>query len=382
MGPVKQSKGGAARRKPTPPNALGAAIAAWNNKARESVSPILAHIHGGIRALHQVQAELRHYGEMSADLFSQSKSAPQDTDPVPTLRTLCKRLDDFEEALGQVSAQARAVCGQGEGLVRDYLSLLAQRPPEAESSDVSAAQMGPADGSNSDADLEEFSGTRALEKLVEAQKAEIAVLHTLLAETRAKLAEDAHDSQPDLPQAAPSVEIQSVQDFVQNSPIATVPINASYYSRILEAANAPEGHRVPMGEILMNAGLITKRQLKNALAHQQDGRRKPLGVLLVDLGYTSEQAIAQTVAAQLALPYVVLARETIREGAVALVPLRVARLHSCFPLNYNDHALTVAMANPLDLVALEDLHKVSEKHIRPCVASREDIVRHIRIHYA
>jgi len=381
MGTAKETKGSKSRRMPTPPNALGAAVAAWNNKARESVSPILAHIHVGVRALHQVQAELRHYGEMSVELFSARNGTPISKDPVPTLRTLCKRLDDFEEALGQVSAQARAVCQQGEGLVRDYLELLSQRAREAGAHGEADTQMRLTEWSDSDAELEEFSGTRALEKLVEAQKAEIDVLHRLLAETRQRLAETAPESQAELLSSTPIVEIQSVKDFVQNSPIATVPVNASYYARILEAASAPEGHRVPMGEILTSAGLITKRQLKKALAHQQAGRRKPLGTLLVDLGYASEEAIAQTVAAQLALPYVTLARESIRAGAVALIPLRVARRHACFPLNYDDHALTVAMANPLDLVALEDVHKVSERHVRPCVASREDITRHIRIHY-
>lgn len=137
-----------------------------------------------------------------------------------------------------------------------------------------------------------------------------------------------------------------------------------------------------MGAILVEAGLITERQLENALAHQNEGRKRPLGTLLVDLGYTSDAAIAQTIAAQLALPFVSLAMEVVQQDALEVVPLHVARRHTCFPVSINDGALYVAMANPLDLIALEDLRLASRKHVRPCVASREEITGHIDRHYA
>ena len=372
MGPVSKSRGDTGGRVTAPPSALGAAIAAWNNKARESASPIRVHIHAGIRSLHQVHAELRHYGEMPFERFARGDGNAAPPDPVPALRSLCTRVDAFEEALERASAHAEAACAQGEALIRDYRTLL---DPDAGHPEPTA-QVAPEVQAGRGISKEDYVAIRALEALVAAQKSEIAALKTLLEETRARLAVDSTPPRP-----AACVEIQSIQEFVQNSPIASVPVNTSYYARIVEAAAAPEGHRVPMGAILCHAGLITPRQLENALDHQQKGRRKPLGSLLVDLGYTTEVAIAQTVAAQLDLPYVVLARERIRSGAAALVPLRMARRHAAFPIDYSDHSLVVAMANPLDLVALEDLHKASERHIRPCVAAQEDILLHIRIHY-
>ena len=380
MGTGPRAREAARQRKTTTPNALGAAIAAWNNKARESATPILTHIHAGIRALHQARADLRHYGDMHPDHFSPAFQAPSSaaSDPVRVVRTLCARLDAFEEALQQVRSLAEATRAQGETLVREYGALLA-RPDHAGRAHAAHA---PSHGNpENDEDGGAFSATRALEQLVEAQQAEIAALNALLVEMREKLAARTGGGQRGQTRDIPYVEIQSVQDFVQNARIGTVPVNASYYERILEAATAPEGHRVPMGEILTSAGIITLRQLDNALAHQQNVRRQPLGKLLVDLGYTTEQAIAQAVAAQLDLPYILLAREHIRSGAAALVPLRMARRHIAFPIDHSDHFLTVAMANPLDLVALEDLHKTSNRHIRPCVATREDILLHIRIHY-
>ena len=378
MGPVSNSRGDAGGRDPAPPNALGAAIAAWNNKTRESASPILAHIHAGIRSLHQVHAELRHYGEMHIERFARGDGQPAPPDPVPALRSLCTRVDAFEEALKRASAHAEAACAQGEALVRDYRTLLepaAGRPEPA-------APVAPGIQTGQGVSTEDYAAIHALEALVTAQKSEIAALKTLLEETRARQTVDSNTAGATPARPAACVEIQSIQEFVQNSPIASVPVNTSYYARIVEAAAAPEGHRVPMGAILCHAGLITQRQLENALDHQQKGRRKPLGSLLVDLGYTTEVAIAQTVAAQLDLPYVVLSRERIRNGAAGLVPLRMARRHAAMPIDYSDHSLVVAMANPLDLVALEDLHKASQKHIRPCVAAREDILLHIRVHYA
>lgn len=179
-----------------------------------------------------------------------------------------------------------------------------------------------------------------------------------------------------------AVELQDVHEFLQESPLASVPVNATYFQRILEAARAKEGHRRPMGAILREAGLITARQLDKALARQKKGTKRPLGAHLVDLGYTTDVAIAQTIAAQLALPFIVLAKETVRAEALAIVPLHMARRHCCFPMQVYDGSITVAMANPLDLIALEDLRLVSGKHVRPGVASRDEISRHIDRHYA
>jgi hypothetical protein len=219
-----------------------------------------------------------------------------------------------------------------------------------------------------------------LEGLIAQQRTALAGLNRQLAESETALRGPARSVRPS--HESGDVELQDVNEFLRESPIASIPVNASYYQRILEASRAPEGHKRPMGSILLEAGLITTRQLDSALKYQRDGRKRPLGALLVDLGYTDDIAIAQTVAAQLALPYVSLSQETADREALDTIPLHLARRHACFPVSLIDGALYLAMANPLDLIALEDIRIASDRHIRPCVASREEITRHINRHYA
>ncbi len=357
------------------PTTLSAAIAAWNNKARETSAPVLRHIFASIRNLQRLRSAIRHYGPLDHTSLAHNDSAP-DHDahhgPVDTLRALCTHLDDFEQALADLSQQAHAVSQQGESLIQAYLALPlhARGTAEVPGNGFQCHLAHWAEGGEErllEADV------RALDGLIEAQKAEIDALNRQLSDAEFWLAQREQPAPVELPRSVGQIELQSIQEFLQNSPIASIPINASYYQRIREAASSPEGHKVPMGQILTSAGVVTDRQLLSALGYQREGRRQALGGLLVDLGYTTEDAIAQALAAQLALPYVVLANESVDPAAVSVVPAHLARRHAAFPLRFHGHALSVAMANPLDLIALEDLRIATNKHIRPCVAARGDI---------
>ncbi len=368
---------------PTPPTALSAAIAAWNFKAREASAPVLKHLSSSLRALQQLRTVLRHYGELAPELFERDNGIQTEyrNDPVPRLRELCARVDEFEEELAQLSRQTQAVGASGEALIRDYLLLLKREESASDLGGHDNFQLRLANWAEDGQGGQRYGDAQLLDKLIEAQKSEIFALNQHLAELEQSLDSQGSDRQTEFPRTYGQVEIQSVESFLQGSPISSIPVNASYYERILEAANAPEGHKVPMGAILTGAGVISERQLHSALDYQQGGRRQALGTLLVDLGYTTEDAIAQALAAQLALPYVVLGQEKIQRDAVAAIPVHLARRHACFPISRNDHALYVAMANPLDLIALEDLHIASSRHIRPCVASRGEIAEQINSHY-
>lgn len=368
-----------------PPTALSTAVAAWNNKARESSAPVLRHIFATIRNLQRLRSAIRHYGELDPATLAgacENQGNGAASDSVETLKGLCARLDQFEQALALLSEQALAVSRQGETLIEDYLAL---PPAGASGSDLPdrGFQLHLANWAEGGTERRREADMRALDRLIEAQKAEIDALNHQLADAEAWLTPPPQSpKQAELPRSIGQIELQSVQEFVQNSSIASIPINASYYQRILEAASSPEGHKVPMGQILTSAGVVSDRQLQSALEYQREGRRQALGSLLVDLGYTTENAIAQALAAQLALPYMVLANEPVDPAAVSVVPVHMARRHACFPLNFNGRALCVAMANPLDLIALEDLRIASGMHIRPGVAARGEIASHIERFYA
>jgi len=364
--------------KSSTPTALNTAVAAWNEKARETSAPVLRHIFSTIRNLQRLRSAIRHYGELDPEAVTvacENRGNGSADDSAEALRDLCVRLDTFEGALAQLNELALTVSRQGEGLIRDYLAL----PMGVAGAGLSdhGFQLHLAHWAEGGVERRRESDMRALDRLIEAQKAEIDALNRQLAEAESWLAPRSQVHQPDLPRACGQIELQSVQEFVQNSSIASIPVNASYYQSIQEAANSPEGHKVPMGKILTRAGVVSTRQLESALRYQRDGRKQALGSLLVDLGYTTEDAIAQALAAQLGLPYVVLANEPMDPAAVAAVPIHLARRHMAFPLSFNGHGLYVAMANPLDLIALEDLRIASSMHIRPCVAARGEIASHI-----
>jgi hypothetical protein len=359
------------------PTALNTAVAAWNNKARDSSAPVLRHIFTTIRNLQRLRSAIRHYGELDPATLAIACDNQGDgsvDESVETLRGLCARLDEFERALAEVNELALSVSQQGEALIEDYLSL---RPGVGLAIPDQGFQLHLAHWAEGGAERRRETDMRALDRLIAAQKAEIDALNKQLADAESLLAPRPQAHQPDLPRACGQIELQSVQEFVQNSPIASIPINASYYQSIREAAASPEGHKVPMGRILTRAGVVSNRQLQRALSYQREGRKQALGSLLVDLGYTTEDAIAQAIAAQLALPYVVLANEPMDPAAAIKIPVHLARRHVAFPLSFNGHGLCVAMANPLDLIALEDLRIASSMHIRPCVAARGEIVAHI-----
>lgn len=358
---------------------LNAALTGWNTEVRHTKAALLGHINACLQALEQLADLSCQFGDLDVDppALARLPESPAPINPVRALREMAAHLEQVEAGLARANAELAAAGETGEALARDFGALLAQLLP------VPGARPGdPAPRhypGAPEAGTGQAPGRHLLAQLVEAQRAELAALHEQLAAIEAAAPRGGQGAPASRPPA--QVGIHSVRNFVQDSPIADIMANASYYQRILEAANSPEGHRVPMGEILTIAGLITARQLENALGYQKKGRKQPLGRLLVDLGYTGEDAIAQALAAQLSLPYVVLAREYVREGALALVPAPMARRHTCFPLTFNEVTLTVAMANPLDLIALDDLHIIAGLQIRPCVAARREIEQYIIQYY-
>jgi hypothetical protein len=153
------------------------------------------------------------------------------------------------------------------------------------------------------------------------------------------------------------------------------------YERILSQAQDQVGRRRRMGEILVSAGVITDVQLDSALREQQSSWNRHLGSVLVDLGYVNEDTVAQTLAAQVGMPYVRLMHERPATEAIALLSKSLAYHHSCVPLRFEKDCLVVAMANPLDLVAIDDLELATRRTIKPVVAAMSEIKTALREHF-
>jgi len=148
----------------------------------------------------------------------------------------------------------------------------------------------------------------------------------------------------------------------------------------IEAFDA-NGHKKRMGEILVELGLLTEVQLKSVLKEQNADPQRRLGQLVVDHGFTGEDIVAKIVAAQLRLPYQEIVDTDVEPRAVAAVSPHVVRLHRSLPLRLEDGVLTVAMINPLDLIAIEDLELASRYRVSPVVSTPSNIDSLIALFY-
>jgi type IV pilus assembly protein PilB len=142
----------------------------------------------------------------------------------------------------------------------------------------------------------------------------------------------------------------------------------------------PGEHR-RLGELLIEAKLITPQNLSDAIAEQR-ASGEMLGTTLVRLGLISESTLIQQLQRQLGLPLVDLDEITADEQALALVREEMARKYVALPIEIEGRStLTVAMANPLDIAALEDLRFHSGMFIKPVLALPSAILDAVQRYY-
>ncbi|MGQ9523395.1 MAG: type II secretion system ATPase GspE [Armatimonadota bacterium] len=140
------------------------------------------------------------------------------------------------------------------------------------------------------------------------------------------------------------------------------------------------GKKGRLGEILIERGLITEEQLHEAL-EQQKRSGELIGQVLINLGYVQERDVLEALGEQLGLPVVTLTEHSVDPVALGQVPSEFAMRHQLIPLRSDDHTITVAMANPLDVQPLDDLRLVTGCEIKPAIASPSEIKRAIEQFY-
>ncbi len=129
------------------------------------------------------------------------------------------------------------------------------------------------------------------------------------------------------------------------------------------------------GEILVSQGKITGQQLQEALAVRRNDSRD-LGKILISLGYVTAADVAQALARRLKLEYVViseLSEDDVDSEVLGRFGEETMRKYRALPLRHEDGSLVVAMHDPNDIHALEDLRIIAGRQIRPVVASEEDL---------
>jgi len=135
-----------------------------------------------------------------------------------------------------------------------------------------------------------------------------------------------------------------------------------------------------VGEILIDGGVINKTQLGQALARQKE-TKKLLGETLVEMGFAGEEDVAGVVAAQYRIPYLPLRQYEVDRELLSLIPREVALRHRCFPVDKIGGVLTVAMENPLDERAIEELENESQCKVLCYVSTQSEILAAIDEHY-
>ena len=132
-----------------------------------------------------------------------------------------------------------------------------------------------------------------------------------------------------------------------------------------------------LGQILIEQGLLTPDQLQQAL---EEHRKTPksLGRVLIDLGLIKETDLVRALAEQVGLEFVDLAEFSIDPGATTLLPEALARRYRAIPIGERDGKLLVAMSDPANVYALDDIRTITGRDVQPVVATAADVEQAIQ----
>lgn len=138
-----------------------------------------------------------------------------------------------------------------------------------------------------------------------------------------------------------------------------------------------------LGDILISAGAVTEEQLKEALEEQKKNGKK-LGDTLADLGFLTEEQIVAALHQQLGLELVKLSDRRIPDEVLSLVDETVLRQYNLIPYAFSEqnmNILKVAMSNPLDIVAIDDISFMTNYQVEPAVATEKEVATAIDRYY-
>ena len=142
-----------------------------------------------------------------------------------------------------------------------------------------------------------------------------------------------------------------------------------------------ETKNIRIGDILINAGFIKEEQLQEALAYQKVDKSKRLGAILVDYGYVTEAQLLEALSKRLNVLVLDLNDTAIDLDAAGKIPQNIAFKYTLLPIAQENNHLVVAMNDPLDFYAIEDLRLITNMNIDVVLSTREVILEAIRKSY-
>ena len=135
-----------------------------------------------------------------------------------------------------------------------------------------------------------------------------------------------------------------------------------------------------LGELLIERGVINREQLMIAINYQKEKGRL-IGEVLVELKFATEEDIAQALTCQYGFPYLPLASYEIDGEVISAVPEHVCRQFCLIPIDKIGKSLTLAMADPLNIQAVEDVELVTGCTVQAFVSTATDIKSSIEKYY-
>ena len=127
-----------------------------------------------------------------------------------------------------------------------------------------------------------------------------------------------------------------------------------------------------LGELLLERGVITESQLDKTLKVQKE-KGGLIGQILVSMGYATEEEIAQALTVQYGFPYLPLDCYEVNPEALKLIPENVARQYNLIAIDKIGELLTIAMSNPLNVQAVEDIELITKCKVQVFVSTMTDI---------
>src|SRR5215208_3225419 len=137
---------------------------------------------------------------------------------------------------------------------------------------------------------------------------------------------------------------------------------------------------VRIGELLLKEKRITPAQLQEALAYQKTNGGK-LGFNLVKLGFVKDEEITALLSKQYGVPSINLTQFDIDPGVIKLIPAETAQKYQIVPLSRAGATLTIAMTDPTNVFAMDDIKVMTGYNVEPVVASEIAVIEAIQKYY-
>src|SRR6187399_2015414 len=137
---------------------------------------------------------------------------------------------------------------------------------------------------------------------------------------------------------------------------------------------------VRLGDLLLKEKRITPEQLQEALTYQKQKGGK-LGFALVSLGFTKEAEITALLSKQFGVPSIAIGQFTIDASVIKLVPAETAQKYQIIPLSRSGATLTIAMTDPTNVFAMDDIKFMTGYNVEPVVASETEVDEALQRYY-